>query len=117
MYQLNGEDHVLAWLRGEPSSELREALLGWLPKLAEDPAGVAFATGRRPGVPAYVAVVPATQIFVDYTVIDQYRTVLILNVVTLRFNETGEEVEQDPEQDPAAEQLRPGPSAGDDPTS
>lgn len=90
MYQLNGEGLVLAWLANEPSTEAREAMLEWLPKLAADPAGVAVATSFRPGVPAYVAEVPGTDAFVDYTVIDQYKTILILAVTTLRLDDLEE---------------------------
>lgn len=62
-------------------------MLVWLPELAADPAGVATATSFRPGVPAYVAEVPGTDAFVDYTVIEQYQTVLILKVTNLRLED------------------------------
>jgi len=63
-----------------PSDEV-EAMLAWLPQLADDPANSARAFQRdRPGVPAYTAMVPGTNAFVDYTVIEQYNTVMILGV-------------------------------------
>lgn len=87
MYQLSGADVVLDWLAAEPSMEAREAMLAWLQELARDPGGVAMFRRDRPGVPAYVAEVPGTDAFVDYTVIDQYCTVVILDVVTLRLED------------------------------
>lgn len=85
MYQLNGEEHVLAWLQQEPLFEAREAMLDWLPRLAADPSGVSVVQAVRPGVPAFVAEVPGTGAFVDYTVIEQYQTVLILGVSSPRL--------------------------------
>ena len=79
MYQLNGEDKVLAWMAGA-SIEACEAMLDWLPRLAADPHGVATAVRKRAGVPAYTAAVPGTIAFVDYTVVEQYATVMILDV-------------------------------------
>jgi hypothetical protein len=86
-YQLNGErEHVLPWLSGA-SPEDQKALLDWLPKLAADPAGVATAVLQRRGVPAYTAAVPGTDAFVDYVVVDQYKTVLIIGVETVRLDD------------------------------
>lgn len=79
MYQINGEEHVLEWMRGASAEEC-EAMLAWLPRLATDPEGAATATRKRPGVPAYTAAVPGTIAFVDYTVVEQYATILILRV-------------------------------------
>lgn len=80
MYQLNGEDHLLVWLQQEPDLHCREAMFDWLPHLAGDPQGVASAQRSGPGLPAYTAKVPGTDAFVDYTVIEQYKTVMILRV-------------------------------------
>lgn len=82
MYQINGERYLMDWLAEEPKSEVRQLVLDWLPGLAADPAGVATATRARPGVPAYVARVPGTRTFVDYAVVEQYRTVLITGIRT-----------------------------------
>ena len=61
-------------------------MLAWLPKLAAGPVDVAFAKLPR-RVPAYVASVPGTDAFVDYTVIEQYRTVVIFAVTSLRLED------------------------------
>ena len=83
-YQLNGEvKHVLPWLT-EAAPEAQEAMLAWLPKLAESPETVASARLPRAGVPAYTAAVPGTEAFVDYVVVEQYKTVLIIGVETVR---------------------------------
>jgi hypothetical protein len=80
VYQLNGEDHVLAWMRTRPSDEV-EAMLDWLPKLADNPEDMARAHKiALPGVPAFTAMVPGTNAFVDYIVVEQYKTVMILGV-------------------------------------
>jgi len=86
VYQLNGEDHVRDWLGGE-TGDAQLAMLRWLPALAADPEGVASAVLRRPGVAAYTAAVPGTDAFVDYLVIDQYETVLILRVTTVSLDD------------------------------
>ncbi len=84
-YQINGEDHVLRWLgEGEPV-EQQEAMLAWLPQLSIAPERVANARLRRAGVPAYTARVPGTDAFVDYVVVEQFKTVLILGVETVRL--------------------------------
>lgn len=79
-YQINGEKHLRTWLEAEDEPECRLAMLRWLPLLAEDPVGVSTARRERPGVPVYVAAVPDTYAFVDYSVVEQYNTVLILHV-------------------------------------
>ena len=61
----------------------REAMLAWLPRLAESPSGVATAALPRPGVPAFTASVPGTDAWVDYIVVDQYQTIMILGVSDL----------------------------------
>ena len=86
MYQLNGEDELLAWLATHPDD--LEAVLTWLPELARQPREVAAARRLRPGVPAYVARIPGTEAFVDYTVVEQYRTVLILGVSSPEVEDT-----------------------------
>ena len=87
MYQINGEDHVLAWMRERASDEV-QAMFDWLPKLAADPEHVARAVKRnRPGVPAYTAMVPGTNAFVDYTVVEQYHTVMILGVTNFGLDD------------------------------
>ena len=63
-------------------------MLSWLPILAGSPEGVASARLRREGVPAYTAAVPGTDAFVDYVVVAQYRTVLILAVDNVRLGES-----------------------------
>lgn len=78
MYQLNGEEELFAWLATNPDD--LEAVLAWLPELARQPHELAAARRLRPGVPAYVARIPGTEAFVDYTVVEEYRTVLILSV-------------------------------------
>ena len=78
MYQLNGEEHVLGWMRTHSSEEC-EAMLTFLPRLAADPLGVSTAIRRQPGVPACTVDVPNTNAFLDYMVVDQYMTVLILS--------------------------------------
>lgn len=79
-YQINGEKHLRMWLSGEDDPSCRLAMREWLPLLAEDPVGVSTARRERPGVPVYVAAVPGTYAFVDYSVVEQYNTVLILHV-------------------------------------
>lgn len=86
MYQVSGESLLRAWLAEESDPEARLALLDWLPQLAADPPAVAAAVQARPGVPAYVARVPGTHIFVDYAVVEQYRTVLITGIHTVRWD-------------------------------
>jgi hypothetical protein len=80
VYQVNGEDKVLAWMMTAPIDAC-QAMLDWLPQLAESPHAVATAVRQRRGVPAYTAAVPGTTAFVDYTVVDQYETVMIIDVV------------------------------------
>lgn len=87
MYQLSGEEHVVAWLESESSPEAWEAMLKWLPRLAEDPEEVALAVKTRPGVPAYIAAVPGSDAFVAYTVIEQYKVVMIFSVETVRYED------------------------------
>ena len=63
-------------------------MLAWLPKLAADPEGVASARmPDRPGVPGFTAMVDGTNAFVDYTVVDQYRTVMILGVTNFGIDD------------------------------
>lgn len=57
-----------------------ELMLEWLERLALDPRQVATATLNRRGVPAFTAAVPGTDAFVDYIVVEQYHTVMILRV-------------------------------------
>lgn len=59
-------------------------MLEWLPTLAADPVGVSVVRKDRAGVPGYVAEVPGTSAFVDYIVVEQFRTILIHNVVDVR---------------------------------
>lgn len=63
------------------SADECEAMLGFLPSLADDPLGVATAIRSQPGVPACTVDVPGTDAFLDYIVIDQYMTVAILRVI------------------------------------
>jgi hypothetical protein len=87
VYQLNGENHILEWMRTRPGDEI-EAMFAWLPRLASDPEDSARAIRRnRPGVPAYTAMVPGTNAFVDYTVVEQYKTVMILGVTNFGLDD------------------------------
>jgi hypothetical protein len=87
VYQLNGEGHVLAWMKTRPRDEV-EAMFDWLPKLAENPEAMARARQiNRPGVPAFTAMVPGTNAFVDYVVVEQYKTVLILGVTNFGIDD------------------------------
>lgn len=84
-YQINGEEHVFNWLgEGEPP-EQQEAMLAWLPQLSIAPEKVADARLRRSNLIAYTARVPGTDAFVDYVVVEQFKTVLILGVETVRL--------------------------------
>jgi hypothetical protein len=87
VYQINGEDKVLAWLQKEPDPNCRQAMLDWLVHLASDPEGVASARRGGAGLPAYTASVHGCDAFVDYTVVDQYHTVMILRVDSLRLRD------------------------------
>lgn len=80
-YQINGSGKIRDWLTEERDPECRQAMLDWLPRLAADPAGVATAERPREGIPVFVAAVPHTYAFVDYSVVEQFKTVLILRVV------------------------------------
>lgn len=87
MYQLNGESHILAWMKTRPSDEVA-AMFAWLPQLAADPENSARAVRRnQPGVPAFTAMVPGTNAFVDYTVIEQFQTVMILGVTNFGMDD------------------------------
>lgn len=81
MYHIAGDVHIRAWMAAQPSREDQDAFLDWLPTLATDPEGVCLIRKKRPGVPAYVAEVPGTEVFVDYTVVEQYKTVAIIFLV------------------------------------
>lgn len=70
-----------------PADEV-EAMLAWLPRLASTPEEMARAHKlNRPGVPAFTAMVPGTNAFVDYVVVAQFRTVLILGVTNLGIDD------------------------------
>lgn len=84
-YQLNGEAHVLTWLGKNHSPDEQEAMLAWLPRLAAAPESEYDARLPRLGVPAYTARVPGTDAYVDYVVVEQYKTVLILGVEDVRL--------------------------------
>lgn len=87
MYQINGESHVLAWMQTRPSDEV-EAMFAWLPQLAENPEGTSRARQLdRRGVPAFTAMVPGTNAFVDYIVVEQFQTVLILGVTNFGIDD------------------------------
>lgn len=79
MYQINGEHHVMAFLAARPADDW-DAFLEWLPRLAADPEGVSSAVLARPGVPGFTALVPDVFAYVDYLVVEQFKTVLILGV-------------------------------------
>lgn len=89
MYQISGEGCILEWMSTASPTD-QAAMLDWLPALANDPAGVAAAMPSRPGVPAYVARVPGTHTFVDYAVVEQYKTVLLTGVMTSPLADEGE---------------------------
>ena len=55
-------------------------MLDFLPRLAADPLGVSTAIRKDPGVPACTVDVPGTDSFLDYLIVDQYKTVLILRI-------------------------------------
>jgi hypothetical protein len=85
-YQLNGESHVAGWLASTDDIDARLAMLDWLPTLAKEPRESCTAMrDRSPGLPLFTAAVPGTSAFVDYVVIDQFRTVVILAVVDVRL--------------------------------
>ena len=87
MYQINGESHILEWMRTRPADEV-EAMFAWLPQLAAEPEQTARAVRKeRPGVPAFTAMVPGTNAFVDYIVVDQYKTVMILGVTNFGLDD------------------------------
>lgn len=70
------------------------AMLNWLPRLAANPHDSARAVRRdRPGVPAFTAMVPGTTAFVDYIVVDQYHTVMILGCSSLGLEDLQEGLE------------------------
>lgn len=83
-YQIEGEDHILNWLAGEPSPDARKAMFDWVPLLSINPIGAATAQRLDRRLPIYVAQVPGTDAFVDYTVVEQYRTVRILGAASHR---------------------------------
>ena len=62
-------------------------MLEWLPRLADDPLAVATARKHDSPVPVCVAQVPGTDTFVDYLVVDQFRTILIHAVANLSFDD------------------------------
>jgi hypothetical protein len=67
-----------------------QAMLDWLPELAADPMNVATAFRTdQPGVPAFTAMVPGTAAFVDYLVVEQYSTVVIVGCSDLRIEDLG----------------------------
>lgn len=94
-YQINGEEEILAWARDRPPEEF-EAMLAWLPHLVVDPhqSARAVRNGAR-GVAAYTAMVPGTTAFVDYLVVEQYRTVLIKAVTNVELEDVPELPEDD----------------------
>ncbi|MGI8808177.1 MAG: hypothetical protein ACR2KK_10110 [Acidimicrobiales bacterium] len=85
-YQIEGEHHILAWSWNEPPEAL-EAVLDWLPKLAANPVAVSTAHLDRRGVPGFVAHIPHTGAYIDYTVIEQYKVVMILDVRSTRLDD------------------------------
>lgn len=87
VYQINGENHLLEWMMSRSSDEV-EAMLAWLPRLAADPEESARAVRHdQPGVPAFTAMVPGTNAFVDYVVVKQYQTVMILGVTNFGLDD------------------------------
>lgn len=81
-YQVSGERLIFEWMAAEPDLDVHQALLAWLPELAADPVGVSASRSPRPGVPAYAARVPGTHTFVDYAVVEQFHTVLIVAITS-----------------------------------
>lgn len=85
-FDLSGDDVVFAWLAGETDAELRDAMLTWLPRLADDPEGVADAPVPGFRVPAFVAFpdVGGVAVAVTYAVLGApLRAVRIVEMRTL----------------------------------
>lgn len=88
MHQLNGEKHVVAWLEAQDDGNARAAMLSFLERLGSDPVECATAFRQRPGIPVCVAAVPGTSVLLDYTIVEQYMTVMILRLYDVDLEET-----------------------------
>ena len=62
----------------------------WLAAAGNDPRGAAtYCREREGGVPLYIAMVPGTTAFVDYTVIEGYDLITVLEVSNLGLDDLG----------------------------
>lgn len=61
-------------------------MLEWLPRLAASPEEAASAHRHDTAMIGYTAQVPGTYAFVDYTIAEQFRTVLIIRVTDVRID-------------------------------
>lgn len=87
MFQLYDQhERIDAWLDAH-SDEERRTFLQWLPKLLEDPQGVATAQSSTRGTPIRTVMVPGLSVFVDYAVFVDHFTVVILGVSSLGLDD------------------------------
>jgi hypothetical protein len=86
-WRIAGEEVIFAWLETERDATAREALLAWLPRLADDPMTIADIAVPGPRLPTFVAFVAAGSgepLAVTYVVLGPpLRTVRVVEVERL----------------------------------
>jgi hypothetical protein len=89
VYEISDPDgHLLRWLSEQESASAREDFRSWIPRLAEDPRGIATARLiRADGVQAFTLRIQMCEAFIDYTIVEEQKKVLILDVVTVSFED------------------------------
>lgn len=83
-YQLNNSAPLDDWFEREPDPDLREHVLSWIANaLVADPSAVeSFPLPTSPVVVA--ALVPGTDVFLTYVVVEQYRAIRLMSVGRLQ---------------------------------
>lgn len=77
-YRLGGWDLVLDWIAGNKDPGDTEALLAWLPKLADDPLSQVLTTLPGHEEPVYVGRVEGSHVHVTFVVVDEPDPVVII---------------------------------------
>jgi len=72
-WQLEGEDHVLAWLNTSPDPHAADLVLAWIGRLVADPPAVEGNALPGSRVGKAVANVPGTDVWITWLTVHQYR--------------------------------------------
>ena len=83
-WNVEGDLAVLDWLSSEPDLILQEVVMTWIPAFAEDPSRFPATRVLSVAAPVYVTFVPMTTVGVKYLRADQFNTLKLIKLQTVR---------------------------------